>query len=351
MHTVGVIGGGMISQIMYLPYLFENQYVELKALVESNDKRRKELGSRYSVESTYSNHEGMLEDLSEAIDCCFILTPTHTHKPIAVDTLENDIHTLVEKPISIEPNRAEEMIKAEKNTDAIGMVSYMKRYDEIYKRFKSDLPEKDDVNFVRAYDVDPDHLGIISERYDIVGGMPTKPRIEQTGRRKHVQSAIDSTDEEMVVSYDFQIEHVCHDLNLLRDLFGDVEEIESAKHISDKSHLVADLTYGASVHCELVSGYSEKAWFEENVRVDTDDSMFEIEFENPFIRNSPTRFNKCLSDKLKKQSSELVSADDSFRSEINYFLECCNEGKDPRTTFKEAKKDVELLIRIFNNLS
>lgn len=349
MMQFGIIGCGTVAQIMHIPYLAELPDAELYAFVDPAEDRATELADRYNVPHVYATHEPLLEEHGDEIDAVIVLTPAQTHADVAVDMLDVDIHTLVEKPIAATIEDATAMVEAAEASDATAMVAYMKRYDPSYEQAQKQIDGLDSIDLVTAYDVDPDHGRIINEVYDLVGGNPPADLIEESiaKRQSDIEQAIGTADELLMDAYDFQLDHLCHDVSALRGLFGEVECIDHVDIFAEGRYASAHLVYEDDIRCVLETGDSDRRWFEEFIRVDGPDGMVKVDFSNPFIKNTPTEL------RVKQGIEELLdtvhtpSYDESFKREIAHFIEYVGGEADVRTTFAEAREDLRVIIDLF----
>lgn len=345
----GIIGCGTIAQIMHLPYLAEIPETEVHALVDPAIDRANTLGDRYNVPHRFKDAGQLLDAVGGELDAVVVLTPAHTHADIVVTVLEAGVPTLVEKPLAATPADADRMVEAAERSDATAMVAYMKRYDPAYERAQRELEELSDVDLVTAYDVDPDHGRIIDEVYDLVGGALPDGFVEESvaERREQIEDAIGTDDETLVAAYDFQLDHVCHDVNALRGLFGDVRRISHVEVSDDHRYLVATLEYEGGERCVLESGDSDRKWFEQFIRVDAPDGMLNLEFSNPFIRNTPTELRVKSGIEEVEDTTYAPSYDEPFKRELEHFVRCIENDAAVRTSFSEARDDLELIVDLF----
>ncbi|WP_135305067.1 Gfo/Idh/MocA family protein [Haloarcula amylovorans] len=345
----GIIGCGLVAQVMHIPYLAELPEAELHAFADPAEGRAETLADRYNVPHVYAGHEDLLDEVGDNLDAVVILTPSHTHADVAVDTLDAGIHTLVEKPIATAPSDADRMVEAAERSDATAMVAYMKRYDPSYERAQAVVANLGEIDLVTAYDVDPDHFRIVKEVYDLVEGMPPEELIEESAakRQRDMEAAIGTDDEMLIEAYDFQLEHVCHDVNALRGLFGAVERIDHVNVFADGRYATAHLTYEDGVECILETGDSDRKWFEEFVRVDSPDGMVKVDFSNPFIKNTPTELQIKQGTEDLIDSVETPSYEEPFKRELAYFVDCVDGESEVRTTFAEAREDLQVIVDLF----
>jgi predicted dehydrogenase len=345
----GVIGCGTIAQIMHIPHVVAVPAGELYAIADPSADLVATLGDRYNVPNQFTSVDDMIEGAGDELDAVVVLTPPSEHAAVVETTLEAGVHTLVEKPLALSPADADRMVAAAEASDAVAMVAYMKRYDPAYEQAQSEVADLDAVDRVTAYDVDPDHGRIIDEVYDLVEADPPAAvvRSTRTNRRADSKAAIGVDDDDLAAEYGDHLEHVCHDVNLLRGLFGDVERIDHVDRYADGRYLTAHLVYDGDVRCTLDSGFSDRKWFEEFVRVDAPDRVVQLEFGNPFIRNDSTELVVRQGTDDLSSETRVPSYEESFKRELEQFVACIEAGAAVRTTFAEARDDVRLVADLF----
>lgn len=345
----GIVGCGTIAQIMHLPYLVELPGVTVHALADPAEDRRDVLGDRYGVDERYADAASLVEGVGDELDAAVVSTPAHAHAEAVTTLLDAGVHTLVEKPLAATLDDADRMVAAARESEAVSMVGYMKRYDPAYERAADLLDDFSEVDLVTAYDVDPDHGRIIDEVYDIVGASLPPGFVEESvaTRREQLCRAVDTDDEFVVDAYDFQLDHVCHDVNALRGLFGRVERIRDVDVFADGRYATATLEYEDGVRCVLETGDSDRKWFEQFVRVDAPDAALTLDFSNPYIRNSPTELRVERGVETREETSHTPSYDESFRRELARFVRCIEEGAPVRTPFAEAREDLRVIVNLF----
>lgn len=348
---IGIIGCGTIAQVMHIPYVAELPEAELYALVDRSERRLSTLGDRYGVDHRYQETRELLASVGDELDAVVVCTPSHTHPDIVTQTLGAEIDTLVEKPLAATPSGADQMVEAERATtsDTVAMVAYMKRYDAAYERTQDAVADLDTIDLVTAYDVDPDHPRILEEVYDIVAAdLPESVGEDSDQRRRdRIRTAIDAKSDALVAAYDFQIEHVIHDINALRGLFGPVEAIDHVDIFAEGRYATASLQYQDGIRCVLQSGDADRKWFEQSIRIDAPDGMISVDFSNPFIQNTPTTVRTKQGTDQLTDTVETPSYDESFKRELRHFIRCVRGEATVRTPFDEAADDVRVVADLF----
>jgi predicted dehydrogenase len=131
---VGVVGAGVIAQVMHLNYLRElSDRFEVVALCDISDENVNNNADRYDVGKRYTDWQDMLDDAD--IDAVLILT-SGSHAPIAIAAANAGKHILVEKPMCFSVAEGLEMKSAADAAGVTLMVAYPKRYDPAYERFR-----------------------------------------------------------------------------------------------------------------------------------------------------------------------------------------------------------------------
>ncbi len=344
----GIIGCGTVAQTMHIPNAAELPGVDLVAFSDPATDRVATLADRYNVPHRFADAETMVDETDD-LDAVVVLTPMQHHAETVELTLGADIHTLVEKPLAVSVEDADRMVAAAEDSEATAMVGYMKRYAPAYERTREVVASLDRIDRVTAYDVDPDHERILEEVYDFVGGDPPAALVEASRekRERDATNAVGFDDPALAADYTWHLEHVCHDVNLLRGLFGRVERIDHVDLFAEGRYATAHLRYEGDVRCCLDSGDSDRRWFEQFLRVDTPEAAVTLEYGNPFIRNSPAEL------RVREGTTELSdetyqgSYEEPFKRELRRFVACARGDREVLTTFTEARADVRLVADLF----
>jgi predicted dehydrogenase len=345
----GIIGCGTIAQIMHLPYVAEIPETEPYALVDPAPDRTETLGDWYGIDHRFESTEAMLNEISDDLDAVIVSTPINQHADVVEQVLDANISTLVEKPLAVSVEDANRMVAVAERSEATAMVGYMRRYDPAYETAKEEIENLDRIDLVSAYDVDPNHGRIINEVYDLVGGEVPDELIEESAQKQRLDSmqVIDSEDEVRADDYHYHLEHICHEINALRSLLGSVERIDHVDVYADGRYVTAQLVYDGGIRCTLDSGLSERKWFEASLRVDTPNGMVRLEWDNAFIKNTPTELRIKQGTEQLTDETQTPSYAENFKREIKHFAGCVREEQEVRTPFAEARDDVRLIADLF----
>ncbi len=121
---VGAVGCGFIAQNIHIPCWVKCRGAELVAVCDKNDELAGHVAKRFKIDNHYSDFGEMLD--KERLDIVDICTSINTHAPLSIQAMEAGCNVLVEKPIALTTNEADEMKGAStKNRVKLGVVHDM----------------------------------------------------------------------------------------------------------------------------------------------------------------------------------------------------------------------------------
>jgi predicted dehydrogenase len=128
---VGVVGVGYVGQHHARIYS-EMTGVELVGVVDIDETRLQELGTRYRIQMCRDYRE-----LLGVVDAVSVAVPTLVHYSIAKEFLERGVDVLVEKPIAQSLAQADELVGIAKADDRIFQVGHIERFNGAVKALES----------------------------------------------------------------------------------------------------------------------------------------------------------------------------------------------------------------------
>ncbi len=151
MINVGIAGIGFMGMIHYLAYR-KLPEMNVKALCERRPERLKgdwtaiqgNFGPRGEMMDltgidTYDDYDAMIAD--DSLDMIDICLPPNLHPEMTLKALEAGHDVFCEKPISLQVDDAEKMVKAAKKAERLLMIGHVlpffSGYDFVYKAYKS----------------------------------------------------------------------------------------------------------------------------------------------------------------------------------------------------------------------
>jgi predicted dehydrogenase len=131
---VGVIGAGHQGVIHVERYLALRDTVQVVAICDPDRNAVDSVARKYGVENKYSDYQKLLEDDIDAVSVC---APNYLHKPMAVAAAEAGKHILLEKPIALTLDDADEIISAVQKRDVMLMVAFNQLFTPMVQKARS----------------------------------------------------------------------------------------------------------------------------------------------------------------------------------------------------------------------
>ncbi len=124
---VGIVGCGIIANT-HIPYIRKAGGV-LVAVADTSSARANDLADRLGVSRVYLSLEDLLE--VEKPDVVHVLTPPHTHAAVARTAIDRGVHTLIEKPMTLDPDEAAELARAAEERQVLLTVDHNRLFDPV----------------------------------------------------------------------------------------------------------------------------------------------------------------------------------------------------------------------------
>lgn len=131
--SVCVIGAGSAAANHIRAYK-RNPNARVLAVAAREEEKLKHFCRRLKVGRYYTDYKKMLAD--ERPDAVSVCSPTHTHAQISIDALRAGCHVLCEKPIANTLPEADRMISASREANKLLLVSFPLKFMKEYTRVK-----------------------------------------------------------------------------------------------------------------------------------------------------------------------------------------------------------------------
>lgn len=123
---MAVIGTGQIAQSAHIPNLKAHPDVELVALCDAVKERAQRVAQSYGIEHAYDDYRKLLG--REDIDAICIALPTNLHAEVTIAALNSGKHVLCEKPPARNAEEAQRMAEASERNSRVLMYALQWRY-------------------------------------------------------------------------------------------------------------------------------------------------------------------------------------------------------------------------------
>jgi len=301
-----VIGVGYLGNFHAQKYA-AIQDVDLVGVADNDPKRAAEIASALGTKA-FSDHR----DLIGKVDAVSVVVPTQFHYAVARDFLSAGVHVLIEKPITVTIEEADELIALAEKNKLIFQVGHLERFNPVLQALDGVLQEPLFIESVRI--------------------APFKPR---------------GTDVNVVLDL------MIHDIEIIQHIvkspvervdavgapvFTGEEDIANAR-ILFKNGCVANVT------ASRISLKSER-----KMRIFQRNAYITLDFQNRKMLVAQKGNGELFPGipNVKVDERELGEAD-ALRSEIESFLTAIREGKEPEVSGRDGRMALETALKI--NLS
>ncbi|WP_219506114.1 Gfo/Idh/MocA family protein [Nonomuraea ceibae] len=124
---IAVIGCGWWSTYAHLPALTARPDAEIVALADTDPARLSAAAAAFGVDATFTSTAELLNEAD--VDAVVIAVPHAAHHPVARLVLDRGVHVLLEKPMTIEPAHAHELVALARERGAELLVDYPWHYN------------------------------------------------------------------------------------------------------------------------------------------------------------------------------------------------------------------------------
>ena len=308
MLKVGVVGVGVMGSIHSRIY-YEIPGVKLVGVVDKDLERAKKVGKKYGAKAFEK-----IEDLIGKVDAVTVAVPTSRHAEVAKFLLKNGIDVLVEKPIALNLEEAEEMIKIAEENGRILMVGHVERFNPIIDVLKN-LMKNEKIHEI------------------------------ETRRRNPFYSRINDCG---VV-----LDLLVHDIDVVRYLTGKEPKIDYVIGDRVKSNyedwIKVVMKYGKVPVIHMTDRRTQKKI--RKIEVTCEDKLIDVDYINQEMKVFGKA--KLVYDDLPSfvENMETVKArGEPLKREIMEFLNSVETGVKPKVDGKEGKKNLEIALEVLKKM-
>ena len=318
---VGVVGTGVIAQVMHLHYLTElADRFEIAAVCDIVEANARACAARYGTGKAFADWREML---AEPLDAVLVLT-SGSHAPIAIAAAEAGMAVFVEKPMCLSSSEGAEMIAAAERAGTTLMVGYPKRYEPAFQRFRDEAGQLEGARLLRVTTLESPFRPYVGH-YPLLQPFPVPPELASrltAEAAAAVAAALgpEASDFDRHIYASVLLDTLVHELNTVRCLLGEPDRIDYVQ-LSEQAVTVL-LRFGdlpVAIHWIDLPGIAryemEFALFAPNRRVT-------LSFPSPFLRSEPCTLTVEAGEPGTARSwrtEETVSYASAFRRELEEF--------------------------------
>ena len=340
---VGVVGTGLIAQVMHLHYLAElTDRFEVAAVCDIAEDSARACAERYRIPAVFTE---AAELLRHPLDAVMVLT-SGSHAPIAVAAAQAGLHVFAEKPMCFSVAEGRAMADAAEQAGVTLMVGYPKRYDPAFARFRAEARQLTGARMLRVTTLESPVLPYV-QHYRLLPRAPVAPALAQRLREDNdarVRAAIGPASELERHVYELVLlDTLVHELNTVRGLLGEPDRLD---YVSLAEHQVTVLLrFGdlpVAIHWIDLPGIAR---YEMEFALYAPGRRACLSFPSPFLRNEPAVLEITGGDPggaRSWRSREVVSYECGFKAELEAFADCVVNGTAPATSGRDSLRDIAL---------
>lgn len=297
---VGVIGVGRLG-IHHARVYSELKEIELVGVCDTKKKRAKKVARRYHT-AYHTDYHKLLREL----DAVSIVVPTNLHHQIAKDFLKNNVHALVEKPITKTITEADDLLNVAKSRDLILQVGHIERFNSAVQTVKelSQGPQFIECHRLGPYDKRVSDIGVVLDLMihdiDIILGL--------------VKSSVETIDAIGV------------------SVLSDFEDIANAR-IKFCNQTVCNITAS-----RLTRDVMRK------IRIFRKDAYISLDYANQTAHIYRKVNKKIVREKIN------IKKEDSLKLELKSFINCIQTHQAPLVSGEEGREALKIALEIIEKI-
>ena len=130
---IGIIGAGGFANT-HMDHFSSLDNVEVVAAMRRSPEPLAEFQRKWDIPHTFTDHNGMLS--MDGLDAVAIVTPTGSHKQLALDSIAAGKHVLCDKPLALTAADCKEMLDAAEAAGVIHSTNFNQRGNTTLGRIK-----------------------------------------------------------------------------------------------------------------------------------------------------------------------------------------------------------------------
>ena len=328
---VGIIGCGVSGSLHANSYdtVAQQGKVKLVAACDVNEKAAKTMANEYKMDAHYTNWQDLIK--RKDIDAVSVCLPHYLHADVTIAAEKAGKHVLCEKPMAITLEDCDRMIKAAQEADVKLMIAESVLFLPAFMKVKELVAEGriGEVYRVRAYE-----------------GVNEIPRASVP---EHWHDTPDKAGGGVL------LDMAVHFTALLRWILGDVEHVRACwtdklvvkveNKAEDNAIMLAKFKNGAMAEI-VVSNTQLSPAFNRLELYGTEGTIFEDHsWQKPVMvfstKPGPKSFDWYMPEVEHEPYPGFYVI--SFRNEVQHFVDCILEDKQPRVSGEDGKAAVEMV--------
>lgn len=316
---IGAIGCGYWGPNLIRNFI-ELPETDLVVIADLDKDRLNHLKNRFpQIQYTTQTYTDLF---SMDLDAVVIATPPNTHFPIAADCIKHGLHTLIEKPMTLNSKDARQLIELSKAHNTVLMVGHLFEYNPAVRALK-EMIDKGELGKVYYIDAVRASLGLFQTKANVLWDLAP------------------------------------HDISILRYLLGTDPisvSVEAATCVQDG---IEDVAYAAYRFPDNIMAHIRMSWLdpaktrritvvgsEKMVIYDDVENLEKIRIYDKgvkAIRHTDTYGEFSFAYHYGDVVIPHIRMEEPLRVQCQHFVDCIREGKNPQTDGQNGLRVVQIL--------
>ncbi|KAL3478321.1 hypothetical protein BJX99DRAFT_256648 [Aspergillus californicus] len=353
---VGIIGCGEISQVAHIPNInFLAHRFRTTYLCDISEQSLKHCAQKVLGGTPKTTSSAKQLCSSPDVDVVIIANADAYHVEHGIMALQNNKYCLIEKPAALCFRDIDMLIEAERASKGRVFVGTMRRYAPGFLDAVKEVGDLETITYARVRDI----IGPNSTFVEQSGTFPqrfTDFSSEDSKDRARRETDID----EQALSREFGLEVTSqsrrmlrilgglgtHDLSAMREIIGMPQAVEGAFLKPPGIFSVLFRYDGFPVIYE--SGLNEVPQFDAHIEIFSPRKIVRVEFDTPYIKGLPVTIS--IREKVGaggfQERKVRKTYEDPYSLELLELYDCVVNGRTPKSSAQDARKDIELFKMI-----
>jgi predicted dehydrogenase len=307
------------------------------------------LGKLWNVQTLTTDHRELVAGID--VDAVLVANPNAFHAEVTLAAIAAGKHVLVEKPMCVTRREAEQIIAAQKNSNVVVQVGYMRRYAPAFLDGCDAVKAMKEIKFARVRDFLGFNSLIINPTSRVIRDEQLPEAVKNDSKQRDealVDEALGGKPTPVLRrAYSLMLGLSSHDLSAMRELLGMPKKVIFAVQRGGGLYLAAAFDYGPYV-CQFETGIDQIARFDSHLEVYGNQKVVRIQYDTTYVRNSPIRLF-VTEDNGRGGVTNVGSHPawgDPFVAQWKAFYENVTENKSPKTDPADFAQDLELFAEM-----
>lgn len=341
---LGFIGASFIAQTVHLPSFAAAPGVTVAAIADPRQELCEAVARQFGAVPV-SHHDALLAD--PAIDAVIISVYRRCQAPLAALALAAGKPVFSEKPMAYSHAEAAKNVALAEAKNLPYAIGYMKRCDTGVRQFRALLQavmasgELGDLLHVQAHDFCP--------KNDVEPPPHIKPFFPSRYRYPLSPPGPENLPREYEADYDYTLNVISHDINLLHYLFG---PIFRALAFSVRSQRIQTAQLAApTFDVSLTAGLSDKGGWDQEIEVFFRKGRMRLILPSPMNRSGVAGIEITRASTAPERISSEGPSIWAFSAQAQQFVNACNGANRLDSPASDVLADLSLIESLWERVA